>query len=144
MSPDGTTLAVLAWAAEPKPRQARIFSVGVDGSNYREIVGPFRFAPGTMPEIMRWTPDGRTIVFVAGDENDSWRLMRVPAEGGQAEFDGLDVRSLSPLLSGLRIAPVFYHFDLSPDGSRASINTLTEPTAELWALDNLLSVVNSK
>ncbi len=119
MSPDGTTLAVMAWVdgLGTTPRPARIFSVGVDGASYREISGSFR-ARNTANQ-MRWTPDGRSIVFSALDTADKWRLMRVAAEGGQAEFDGLDFGTLSPLLSGLRMTPgSFINLDLSPDGTQ--------------------------
>jgi hypothetical protein len=36
------------------------------------------------------------------------------------------------------------NLDLSPDGSRALVCTHTLSTHELWALDNLPSVVNSR
>lgn len=146
VSPDGATLAVLAWReAGVQPRQARIFSVGIDGSNYRDVVGSFG-GPGRARDRMRWTPDGHTLVFVAQYPGNNWRLMRVPAAGGQPEFDGLDVERLSPLLSGVRMAPGSANIpdlDLSPDGSRAVLSTRTLRTYELWTLDNLLSVVKS-
>ncbi len=157
VSSDGATLAVMVLVA-PSPvkgtqgaffgpsGEARIFTVGVDGSGYREVFGPFANGAGSLiADKMRWTPDGRTIVFVAFDANVNWRLMRVPAEGGKAEFDGLDFDTLASRLSGLRMVPgSLSNFDLSPDGSRALVSTFTLSTNELWALDNLPSVNNSR
>lgn len=141
ISPDGTTLAVTAWTSAHTA--ARIFTVGVDGSNYREIVGAFE--TGWIGDTIRWTPDGRRILFVAFDANKQWRIMSVPGGGGQAEFDGLDFDTLAPLLPGLRMFPGnFNNIDLSPDGSRIIASTLTSAKYELWTLDNLLSVINSR
>ena len=71
--------------------------------------------------------------------------MRVPAEGGKAEFDGLDFDTLASRLSGLRMLPGHLgNLDLSPDGTRALVNTLTMRTTELWALDNLPAVNTSR
>jgi Tol biopolymer transport system component len=141
ISPDGTTLAATAWIRAYAT--ARIFTVGVDGSNYREIVGSFE--TGWLGDTVKWTPDGRKILFVAFDANKQWRIMSVPAGGGQAEFDGLDFDTLAPLLPGLRMFPGnFNNIDLSPDGSRIIASTLTSSKFELWTLDNLLSVINSR
>ena len=89
VSPDGATLAVMVLVA-PSPvkgtqgaffgpsGEARIFTVGVDGSGYQEVYGSVRqWAGSLIADKMRWTPDGRTIVFVAFDANDNWRLIRV-------------------------------------------------------------------
>lgn len=141
ISPDGTTLAAAAWTRANAA--ARIFTVGVDGSNYREIVGSFE--TGWLGDTIKWTPDGRRILFVAFDANKQWRIMSVPAGGGQAEFDGLDFDTLAPLLPGLRMFPGnFNNIDLSPDGSRIIASTLTSSKFELWTLDNLLSVIHSR
>jgi Tol biopolymer transport system component len=146
VSPDGTTLAVMAstGARSISTGEARIFTVGADGSNYREVFGPFA-SGGFIPDKMRWTPDGRTLVFVDFDANRNWRLMRVPAVGGKAEFDGLDFDTLAPRIAGHRMIPgTLWNLDLSPDGSRALVSTQTLGTHELWALDNLPSVASSR
>lgn len=148
VSPDGATLAWMASGTAPSTEHAdaRIYSVGVDGSNYREVFGPFPTGAGNMiADKMQWTPDGRTIVFVDFDANNNWRLMRVPAEGGKAEFDGLDFGTLAPRAPGVRMVPgSLPNLDLSPDGSRALVCTHTVSNHELWALDNLPSVANSR
>jgi Tol biopolymer transport system component len=140
VSPDGATLAVTTWT---KPyAAARLFTVGVDGSNYREIFGPFD--TGWIADTTRWTPDGRMLIFVAFDAKKNWRIMRVPAEGGQAQSDGLDFDTLTPLLGDVRMWPGnFNNIDVSPDGSRIVASSLTFSKYELWTLDGVLSFINS-
>lgn len=140
VSPDGATLAVTAWT---KPyAAARLFTVGVDGSNYREIFGPFD--TGWIADTTRWTPDGRMLIFVAFDARKNWRVMRVPVDGGQAQSDGLDFDTLTPLLGDIRMWPGnFNNIDLSPDGSRIVASSLTFSKHELWTLDGVLSFINS-
>jgi Tol biopolymer transport system component len=141
LSPDGKTLAVYGWI---RPfEEARIFTVGVDGSNYREVVPSVR--TGSPADTLRWTPDGRSLVFVAHDANRNWRVMRVSADGGPTEFDGLSFDTLAPLLTDLHMFPGnFNNIDLHPDGTHIVASTLTLARYELWTLDNLLSVVNSR
>lgn len=141
VSPDGSTLAVSSWV---KPNAvARIFTVGVDGSNYREVVESYQ--AGWVLDVVRWTPDGRTILFVAHDANRNWKVMRVPAVGGLVEFDGLSFETLAPLIPELRMWPGnFNNIDVSPDGTRIIASSLTFTKNELWTLDNLLSVVSSR
>jgi Tol biopolymer transport system component len=146
VSPDGTTLAWMTSGSAPSTEhaEARIYSVGVDGSNYREVFGPFPTGAGNMiADKMRWTPDGHNLVFVDFDANNNWRLMRVPAAGGKAELDGLDFATLARRIGGLRMIPgSLFNLDLSPDGSRALVSTMTLGMHELWALDNLPSVAS--
>ncbi len=141
VSPDGSTLAVSSWI---KPNAvARIFTVGVDGSNYREVVDSYQ--TGSVLDTVRWTPDGRTILFVAHDANRNWKVMRVPSVGGLVEFDGLSFETLAPLMPELRMWPGnFNNIDVSPDGTRIIASSLTFTKNELWTLDNLLSVVSSQ
>jgi Tol biopolymer transport system component len=141
ISPDGTTLAVQTWV---KPNAAaRIFTVGVDGSRYREVVTAFE--TGWTNDTVRWTPDGQTLLFVAFDANRNWRIMRVAAEGSEPEFDGLSFDTLSKQLPDLRLFPGnFNNIDLSPDGSRIMVSTLTMGRYELWTLDNLLWAINAR
>ncbi len=141
VSPDGSTLVVSSWV---KPNAvARLFTVGVDGSNYREVVDSYQ--TGSVLDTVRWTPDGRTLLFVAHDANRNWKVMRVPSVGGLVEFDGLSFETLAPLIPELRMWPGnFNNIDVSPDGTRIIASSLTFTRNELWTLDNLLSVVSSR
>ena len=69
--------------------------------------------------------------------------MRVPAAGGQPVFDGLDSTNLTgaPQLPTLGPGGPF-NIDLSPDGSRMSVGARTQASSELWALENVLSVLS--
>jgi Tol biopolymer transport system component len=141
LSPEGKTLAVYGWTRPSE--EARIFTVGVDGTGYRNIVPSVR--TGSPADTVRWTPDGRSLVFVAHDANRNWRVMRVPADGGPIEFDGLSFDTLSPLLTNLKLFPGnFNNIDLHPDGTRIVASTLTMSSQELWTLDNLMWVLNQR
>jgi hypothetical protein len=69
---------------------------------------------------LAWTKDGRSLVFGRKKTGsaDGWEVMRVPANGGEAVFTGLEVTGLLSL-------------DLSPDGSRIAFDgtaySLSEP-----------------
>lgn len=132
LSPDGRVLAVSAWTT--LWQSARIFTVTVDGASPRDIVG--HYDTGWLADDLRWTPDGLSLVFLAFNGNANWRLMRVPADGGTPQPDGLDFDTLAPLLGGRRMFPGnFNNFDLSPDGTRVAASTWTWTTNEVWALD---------
>jgi hypothetical protein len=58
------------------------------GSNWREI---HTYDHEDWVDILRWTPEGQSLLFVARPVRaPTWRMMRIPAAGGAAEFDGLD------------------------------------------------------
>ena len=107
VSPDGSTLAVMV-------RERAITDTETDesspsGSTDRTIERCSASWPlgldicGQDAVDTRWA-DHRLRDF---DANRNWRLMRVPAEGGKAEFDGLDFDTLAPRLSGIRMVPEF-------------------------------------
>ena len=141
LSPDGTTLAVYGWV---RPNdEARLFTVDVNGTGYREIVPSVR--AGSVADTIRWSPDGQSLVFVAHDANRNWRVMRVPASGGTPVFDGVSYETLAPVLTDMRLFPGnFNNIDLHPDGTRIVTSTLTMGRHELWTLDNAMSVVSAR
>jgi hypothetical protein len=62
--------------------------------------------------------------------------MRIPAGGGPGEFDGVSYTNLAPLVPDNRMVPGnFNGFDVSPDGSRLVLSTLTFDKFEVWALE---------
>jgi len=141
VSPDGNRLAVgvrvQPWST------ARIFTVGTDGSNYRDVTGPY--ATGWLWDQLRWTPDGRSLVFTASDARKNWRIMRVPAEGGTPEPDGVSYDVISSLLPSHRLwQGNFNNIDLSPDGSRIITSALTSAKFEIWTLDGLMTASGSR
>jgi Tol biopolymer transport system component len=129
VSPDGSTIAIRAWVDDTS-NQGRIITVGLDGTGYRDLHGPF--AGGGWANLLRWTPDGQSIVFTADG-----RLMRIPANGGTAEFDGVERATFAS-------ASPAAHFDISPDGSLVVLTVRNQEIYELWTLDYLLNVLNSR
>jgi len=142
LSPDGQTLALQAWTDTTRA-QAEIFTVRADGTDFRKVHGPFR--GGGFADIMKWTPDGQSILFVAQGEPPAVtprRVMRIPAGGGPAEFDGLDIMNLSGSVPIPRIENIA-NIDISPDGSRIVFGSRTVSTYDLWKFVNLLPLVNA-
>jgi Tol biopolymer transport system component len=139
VSPDGATIAIKAWVDDTSG-QGRIITVGTDGTGYRDLHGPF--GGGGWEYVLRWTPDGQSIVFTAGGpQAGGWRLMRIPATGGTAEFEGLERARFSSAVP----APVnISSFDISPDGSRVAFSSRNQTIYELWTLDNVLNVLNAR
>ena len=140
LSPDGRTLAISA-PVEGSTTRSRLITVNVDGSDWREI---YTYENTHWVDILRWTPDGQTLLFVAAGAS-TWRMMRIPATGGVAEFDGLDSAAFVsavplPKIETRNIA----NFEISPDGTRVVFGSRTIPMFELWTLDNVLTVLNSR
>lgn len=143
VSPDGRTLAVMHYTAFGN--KARIFTVGVDGSGMREVVGSVDAGWVGYGSTLRWAPDGQSLIFLAFDANRNWRIMRVPASGGAPVPDGLDYDTLQALLPGKRLfAGNTNGFDVSPDGSRIVVSTFTVSMTEVWSLDNVPGLIARK
>jgi Tol biopolymer transport system component len=116
LSPDGHTFL---------RKQFRGFElVNVDGTDSREVRLPTAafFGPGPI-----WTPDGRAILYGAV-ESGSTRIMRMPAEGGEPAFTGVELPGIVLDLS------------LNRDGSRMAVG-IRKAADELWALDNIASAL---
>jgi Tol biopolymer transport system component len=122
LTPDGRTL-VIRWP-DQKTKSVHFDRVNVDGTGYREIFSSVQKDEGGPIAL---TKDGRWIIFEASHD-DKWRLMRLPIEGGKPEFTGLELETRNQNL------------DLSPDGSRIAFSN-SKGVQELWALDNVLSVL---
>jgi dipeptidyl aminopeptidase/acylaminoacyl peptidase len=135
VSPDGTTLAVGAVVGQVWQSDGRIYTVKVDGTDFREVGG------GGLPGFwggspLRWTPDGRSLLFRAFDADRDWQIMRIPASGGAVELDGVSYATVAPLVPDIRmVRSNFNGLDVSPDGSRLVVSTLVAPKFEVWALD---------
>jgi Tol biopolymer transport system component len=143
MSPDGTTLAMRAWAQEGSDN-GRLITVRTDGTDFREVFGPF--PGGGWSDLLRWTPDGQSLLFSARVVDASgvrtWEILRVPAQGGAAAREGLNSANLN---SAVKLPDMeknnISSLDVSPDGSRLVFSSSARPTYEVWALDNVASIL---
>lgn len=140
VSPDGTRLAVQAWA-EPR-QQARLLTVRTDGTGFRELHGPFA-ATNTWSNV-RWTPDSRSILFFITPADGQWRLMRISADGGQPVFEGLEFSKVSAMVSDPPLsAQSPMSLDVSPDGSQIAFAGFRRRPWELWAIENVHSQLSA-
>jgi Tol biopolymer transport system component len=142
LSPDGTTLAIHTWADETS-QDGRLLTVRLDGTGFRELVGPF--AGGGWSDRVSWTPDAQSILFVRqqspGPEG-SWQMMQVPVTGGAALPDGLDTANFTSAVRMPRVETGNVSgFGLSADGTRIVFSSRTIPTYDLRVLDNVLAVL---
>jgi Tol biopolymer transport system component len=121
LSPDQRTLALEWVEGARKDAKLHVARVSVDGSDYRELLSSSDLSMGT--NVVAWDRDGRSILFA---REQMGGVMRVPAGGGAPT-------PVSAVVRGI--------FDLSPDGSRIAYSTY-ETANEVWALDNILPMLN--
>ena len=142
VSPDGASLAVMAHADQPGAK-ARLITVNVDGTGYRQLYGPF---PAELTSDLTWTPDGQAILFATLDEATGvGRVMRISRNGGQPEFDGLDTSNLTGSVSIPRLRPGgVASIGLSPDGSHIVFDAQTLDAFEVWTLENVMAALNPR
>lgn len=155
LSPDGRTLAVVGRARHRGTSgyasdDTRLFTVDVDGSNYRDRAGPF--SNDTMAKVA-WSKDGNSIYFVQSTPpaitggGGSWQLMRVPASGGTPVFTGFGLEELRNESKDSRFARLtnaaLRTVSFGPDGSQFLLSTLLNPIYEVWALDNVLPALKT-
>jgi hypothetical protein len=140
VSPAGGTLAVVHFS-DQSGQQARLITVKTDGTGYREVYGPF---PALITSsVVRWTPEGGSILFVTAKANDDWGLMRISPGGGQPESEGLGFTKLNASIS---VPPVLTpaSLDLNSDGSRLIFGAYTRSAFELWILENVAAALNAR
>jgi Tol biopolymer transport system component len=126
VSPDGKRL-LLATGTEGYKSQI-LFIMPVSGGEPRELLRIDVEKEVPFWGSAAWSPDGRYIVFfkgVKGRERE-WKLWRIPAEGGEAEFLGLNIKG--QLTGELR---------LHPDGHRIAIDGVMV-NLEVWVMENFL------
>jgi len=125
LSPDGRTLAIRR--VDRQAGKTYFARAAVDGSDYRELYTTT--SSGVQIDHLAWTKDGRGILFGI-QQDDKWKIMRIPADGGNPEEAGFDVKDAGNL----------QNISLSPDGRRLGFSAV-KPVGELWAIDNILSVL---
>jgi len=126
VSPDGKRL-LIATGTEGDKSQV-LFIMPVAGGEARELVRIDKEKEVPFWGSAAWSPDGRYIVYfkgVKGKERE-WQLWRIPADGGEAQFLGLNITG--QLTGELR---------LHPDGHRVAIDAVMV-NLEVWKMENFL------
>lgn len=142
ISPDGASLVVQTWADQSK-RLGRLLIVRTDGTGSRDLLPSFP-ADRTL-SVVRWMPDGRSILYFTTAPNGDWRLMRISSDGGQPEFAGLDSTRLTGTVRLPPSAPYSpLSMDVSPDGAHIVFAYRPNLHTDLWSVDNIASVIASR
>jgi Tol biopolymer transport system component len=84
-------------------------------------VAPITKKIPAMAKALCWTPDGKSIIYVA-NENNKFQLYRVPVEGGEPV--ALNIEGFYP--------------DCSPDGKKIVYSKLMKSAYEFWLIENFL------
>jgi Tol biopolymer transport system component len=77
---------------------------------------------------VRWTPDGRYLLFVDRIDKQS-ELWRIPADGGEPQ-------KLGQLVGGSQV----WNLRVHPDGQRIAF-TVSSNKGEVWVMENFLPAV---
>ena len=79
---------------------------------------------------LRWTPDGKYILFVIREDRQKKRsLWRIPMEGGEPQ-------KLGKL--GLEMKDHIFGLSVHPDGQHIAFHAGTGSPVEVWAMENFL------
>jgi Tol biopolymer transport system component len=135
LSPDDSMLAILA--------DSRLLTVSTGSGTIHEIATKLNDTT-RYPDTLSWTPNGQAILF-SEVRNGAWRVMRIGANGGPAEEDGLDMSRLTGTVPLPAVRPDYGTLGgVSRDGSRIVFAGQPKPAFDLWALENVLSVLNKR
>ena len=123
-SPDGKWLAFFIKAGN----ELKIMPAA--GGEPREL---FRCKQGDHLSTLRWTPDGKYILFVIRPLGNSIRqpeqnkcsLWRIPIEGGEPEKLGLEMNYTE-------------HMSVHPDGQHIAFYNISARIGEVWMMENFL------
>jgi Tol biopolymer transport system component len=128
LSPDGKTF-MLMLQPDGQKQEFYLARMSVDGGNYRRLAGPF------MTPVGAWAGDGRQFFFTESDKpgpqnpTAKSKLMRISTDSDKPEFTGMTLTGLNG-------------FAVNPNGSRIAYSITRPGTTEVWALDNISSVLN--
>lgn len=137
VSPDGRSLAVQT-RIDPASQSTSIFVVPVAGGEPRELVRvPASATPSRTFPAIAWTPDSRELL-TARKSGDQLGLWSIDVESGLSRQLKIDV---SEWALGEGSGPPG-GFSLSPDG-RSIAFLMGKSGAEVWALENFLSVLKN-
>jgi Tol biopolymer transport system component len=130
LSPDGKALALLMAVRSGKSVSSRILIVPTDGTKETQIFEDQHPSDLRAHYGITWSPDGKYVYFTRGATVEKCQLWRMPVTGGSPEPTGL----ISPMLRSASIGP----------GGKTTFAGGVPETFELWALDNLQSILGTK
>jgi len=139
LNPDGQRLAIVDYAGARRDR-ARLGTIRVDGTDYRELLTSVPVI--WVADLVRWTPDGQTILYGTNEGNGVWRIMRIPAAGGTPEIE-VDPAKLTGAVS-FPTQDNVGSFAISPDGRHLAWDGSAKRSNEVWAIDNIMSLLAAK
>ncbi|MFC2167049.1 tetratricopeptide repeat protein [Acidobacteriota bacterium] len=111
--------------------------IPVEGGEPRKL---FNCNQGDTFSTLRWTADGKYILFVIRPPSDGsspisrqnkCTLWRIPAEGGEAEKLGLAIDFIG-------------HLSVHPDGQHIAYYNFSDPKDEVWKMENFLPKTKDK
>ena len=140
VSPDGQQLLLQAVTqmGGRQGLQEQLYVINVDGSRFRLLHGPVA-SRGGRPQ---WAPDGTAMMIAAG-ESGSTRVLRVPLDGSPATVESIDVANLTGSAKVASIQPATLRsLTSSLDGRRMAFEVTTAARVELWAIDEVLKLID--
>ena len=111
-SPDGQRIAYLRRSGRGSDDGWGVFTMAVDGSDSRGVVGP---RPLARPPV--WSPDGQALAYVSASGGEQVSLIVAPVSA----VDGADLRRWEEVATGLDIGPVAW----SPDGQHLAFGVVS-------------------
>jgi Tol biopolymer transport system component len=150
LSPDGQKLAALLDNSDGKTARgtSTLIRIGVDGNGYRKLQ---EWKPPVPASRVYWTVDGTALIAPIG-------LMSATGDGVLIQIGGAASAKTAPTqVQVLRIpdnggqsatilsipADYWESVELSPDAARGATSVIVGKHAEIWAIDNVTSFVNS-
>jgi Tol biopolymer transport system component len=141
LSPDGRTLAIMSantgggskWIngrflmQMGSPQPVRLSVVGIDGTGYRLLYGPFPILENPSSNALVWTRDGRSVLFGMShpDRPLVTQVMRLSIQGGEPRYTGLDIRG------------PFHYVSLAPGNASIAFSETLQDRWRLSAVDNV-------
>ena len=123
LSPDGK------WLASSHP--GSLMLMPVTGGETKEL---YIFEEEYRNERpITWSADGKYILFEKKKSGqDGWDLCRIPAEGGE------------PQKLGLELKDGFMNLSIHPNGSNIAFSSREQPNAEFWVMENFLPLIKAE
>jgi hypothetical protein len=141
LNADGTMLAI-------RSDTGRIWTVHVDGRAFGRVLVPRRAMASLIrrgaqasPILMKWMPDGRSILVASSVDRlaATWRLVQVSSDDGRSQSDVLVASQLQSDVPIRRDIANLSSLDMMKDGSRIAFSVRGDPTYSVQRIASGLS-----